>query len=159
MKIFLISYIFTFITILFANNEKRVWIYFKDKGIQNEKNISKIVPLTLSKKAINRRFNKKVIPVFDKTDLPLNKSYLDQLKKLGVTIYRKSKWLNAVSAYLNDVDEKEDLWIYREAANSEIAREIEEYFIDVLGTDGGEGGGDEDARYVYAYRKNNHTSP
>ncbi|MDZ7775961.1 MAG: hypothetical protein U5L09_10400 [Bacteroidales bacterium] len=49
-------------------------------------------------------------------------------------------------------------WIYREAPNDEIAREVEKYFIN-KGTDGGEGGGDEDARYVYAYRKNNQTAP
>ena len=49
-------------------------------------------------------------------------------------------------------------WIYREASNDEIAREIEKYFIK-KGTDGGDGGGDEDARYVYGYKKSSETNP
>ena len=57
------------------------------------------------------------------------------------------------------VNEKTDSWIYRIAASSDIARQIEEYFVYVLGTDGGPGGGDKDARSVYAYRKNSHTNP
>lgn len=52
-----------------------------------------------------------------------------------------------------------DAYIYREAENSKTAREIEKYFIEVLGTDGGSGGGDENANFVYAYLKQNHTEP
>ena len=58
----------------------------------------------------------------------------------------------------HNVDEKNG-WIYREASNSEIARRIEKYFIDELGTDGGAGGGDVDAKYVYAYSKKADTNP
>lgn len=49
-------------------------------------------------------------------------------------------------------------WIYREASNDDIAREVEEHFLN-KGADGGEGGGDEDARYIYAYKKNSQTNP
>ena len=42
-------------------------------------------------------------------------------------------------------------WIYRTASSSEIAREIEQYFLD-LGADGGSGGGDDDSDIVYAYK-------
>ena len=52
-----------------------------------------------------------------------------------------------------------DGYIYRTAESSEIARRIEEYFVEELGTDGGEGGGDEDAKSVYAYKKKTHTDP
>jgi len=59
----------------------------------------------------------------------------------------------------HSVEEKRDAWIYREATNSIVARRVEKYFCDIVGTDGGSGGGDEDACYVYAYKKNSHTRP
>lgn len=59
----------------------------------------------------------------------------------------------------HNVDEKNDAWIYRTASSSSIAREIETYFVSTLGTDGGSGGGDEDTRIVYSYKKNSHTTP
>jgi len=57
------------------------------------------------------------------------------------------------------VDENNDLWIYRQAYSSDAARRVESYFVSILGTDGGTGGGDEDSDYVYAYKKNEHTQP
>lgn len=50
-------------------------------------------------------------------------------------------------------------WIYRQAFSSGAARNVEDYFINVLGADGDVGGGDEDADCVYAYKKNAHTNP
>jgi serine protease AprX len=89
---------------LFAENEKRVWIYFENKDFAQYKNLAKIARLTLSKKSVKRRLNKNVTPLFDITDLPVNSSYLDRLRNMGIIIYRKSKWFNAVSAYLNHVE-------------------------------------------------------
>ncbi len=68
---------------------------------------------------------------------------------------------NARDRLFNDhaVDENTDAWIYRSAANTDVARRIETYFVDVLGTDGGPGGGDDDADQVYAYKKKAHTNP
>lgn len=43
-------------------------------------------------------------------------------------------------------------WIYDEAINSAIAREIEVELISVLKTKGGDGGGDENTKFVYAYQ-------
>ena len=57
------------------------------------------------------------------------------------------------------VKEKEDLWTYKTAVSSEIAREVERYFLIVLGTDGMIDSDDETARIVYAYRKAIHTDP
>lgn len=59
----------------------------------------------------------------------------------------------------HNVDKESDYWIYRTATSSEAARRIEQYFVEILGTDGGAGGGDEDAKAVYAYKKNSHTNP
>lgn len=57
------------------------------------------------------------------------------------------------------VREQGDRWIYRTANSAQIAREIEDYFINTLGTDGGPGGGDYTANMVYAYKKALHTRP
>jgi len=57
------------------------------------------------------------------------------------------------------VHEQGDWWIYRQAYSSAAARRVEAYFVQQRGTDGGSGGGDEDADYVYAYKKAAHTRP
>jgi hypothetical protein len=53
----------------------------------------------------------------------------------------------------HDVPREDHWWIYRKTASEDIAREVEEYFIDVLGTAGGGGGGDGNSVYVYAYKR------
>lgn len=58
----------------------------------------------------------------------------------------------------HNVDEKEDAWIWHKCENASTAREIEEYFVNILGTDGGAGGGDYTTKYVYAYKKAPHTN-
>jgi len=58
----------------------------------------------------------------------------------------------------HNVDEKNNRWTYNTASSSTIAREIEKYFLD-LGCDGGPGGGDKDAKAVYAYKKTTNTNP
>lgn len=57
------------------------------------------------------------------------------------------------------VSEDGDGWIYCQANSSNAAREVEDYFVNTLGTDGGTGGGDDESDMVYAYRKENHTNP
>jgi hypothetical protein len=57
------------------------------------------------------------------------------------------------------VNERSGRWIYRQAASNLIAREIEQYFINTLRTDGGPGGGDATARHVYSYKKTIGTKP
>ncbi len=57
------------------------------------------------------------------------------------------------------VRENGDWWIYKKASSSQVARSIENYFVNVCGTDGGTGGGDENADMVYAYKKESHTKP
>lgn len=57
------------------------------------------------------------------------------------------------------VDEMKHLWVYRKADTNKKAREIEDYFLNKVGTDGGPGGGDTSAKTVYVYKKNSHTNP
>jgi len=60
----------------------------------------------------------------------------------------------------HDVKRKDgDKWAYREASSSDIAREIETYFTETLGTDGASGGGTVASKFVYIYKKNTHTDP
>lgn len=59
----------------------------------------------------------------------------------------------------HNVNENDDWWIYRKATSTESARRIESHFINVPGTDGGVGGGDWQAVYIYAYRKSARTNP
>lgn len=57
----------------------------------------------------------------------------------------------------HNVREKGDAWIFREATSSTVAREVETYFINVKGMQGGPGGGDVNSRFVYAYKIKSHT--
>lgn len=56
----------------------------------------------------------------------------------------------------HSVDKKKDHWIYRTASSSNVAREIEEHFLD-KGADGGTGGGSKATKSVYAYRISSRT--
>jgi hypothetical protein len=55
------------------------------------------------------------------------------------------------------VTEKGGVWIYGHCENSEVARDIEDYFVNTLGTKGGPGGGDEDTTFIYAYKTTSDT--
>lgn len=55
------------------------------------------------------------------------------------------------------VSEPNGWWIFREAYSDTSAREVEAFFLNYKGTQGGSGGGDEQSRFVYAYRITNTT--
>jgi hypothetical protein len=57
------------------------------------------------------------------------------------------------------VDRDRDAWIYRCASSSQVARNVEDYFVNECGTDGGSGGGDATTDMVYAYKKSSRTTP
>ncbi|MBS3819746.1 hypothetical protein KGY73_09620 [bacterium] len=57
------------------------------------------------------------------------------------------------------VKEKEDAWICQKASSSEAARRVENYFIDILGTDGDSVDAGADALFIYAYKKKPYTNP
>jgi len=85
---------------LTQNEKVLVWIYLTDKG----NNIQKYIrhPETVvSERALKRRAKvKPADKLIDYTDIPLYENYLTRLKKLGVKIKHKSKWLNAISCYV-----------------------------------------------------------
>lgn len=76
------------------------------------------------------------------------------------------EWYVGIAASARDrlfgdhkVDEKNGNWIFRTADSSDEARESERYFLDVVYTDGGQGGGDWSSKQVYAYKKTWQTEP
>ena len=73
---------------------------------------------------------------------------------VGISKDAKDRLFNGHS-----VKEKKDTWIYRTASSSQVAREVEDYFVNTLGTDGDTGGGDNNSDMVYAYKKAAHTNP
>lgn len=73
--------------------------------------------------------------------------------------YKNSDWYVGIATdptvrLFNDhnVTEKGGHWIYRLATSDSVAREVEQAYLDA-GYDGGDGGGDENTKSVYAYVK------
>ena len=58
----------------------------------------------------------------------------------------------------HNVSKDNGFWIYRTASSDGVARDIETYFLD-KGMDGGSGGGDDDSKIVYVYKKTGSTKP
>lgn len=77
--------------------------------------------------------------------------------------YNTSDWYAGITQDINqrlfddhNVSKGTVWWIYRSAANSGDARWIEQKLLE-WGCDGGSGGGNYDAVYVYAYLKTSNT--
>ena len=101
---YVILLIVILVTILPADENGRYWIYFKDKNLSSNNNYPGLTNTSISERAIKRRQLRGTGPIFDHTDLPLSMSYKNELENMGIKIYRQSRWLNAVSCYLNGVD-------------------------------------------------------
>jgi hypothetical protein len=76
-----------------------------------------------------------------------------------------SKWYCGITSDIktrlfadHNVPKKDHWFAYRECVNNEAARNVEKAFLE-HGCDGGEGGGDKNAVYVYAYLKTSITNP
>ena len=70
-----------------------------------------------------------------------------------------SKWYVGIASdvkqrLFNDhaVDEKNGLWAWAQCQDADTAREVEDFFVYTLGTQGGPGGGDDTTKCVYAYK-------
>lgn len=98
-----------------TQNRVLVWIFLKDKGNEDEarEQITARIPVyTLKRRA-------KVMPadrLIDWYDYPVASSYLLELESAGIGIKQKSKWFNAVSAWISK-DQIETLknlsWVIR----------------------------------------------
>ncbi len=78
-----------------------VWVYFKDKGLNKDAYFNN--PLSVvSEKSLKRRA--KVLPenkLITIEDLPVNQVYINEIVNSGLVIRNKSRWLNAVSGFIN----------------------------------------------------------
>ena len=84
----------------------------------------------------------------DKWDWPYSSWYV------GITKDAENRLFND-----HKVDRDNGAWIYDTASSANVARDIEDYFLNQLGTDGKGGGGDEESKIVYAYKKTKNTKP
>jgi subtilisin family serine protease len=73
------------------------WVFFRDKGTTPLSKLAQPSSL-VSERSLKRRLN--VLPadqLVDETDLPLEKSYVDQVAALVTKVRQQTKWLNGVS--------------------------------------------------------------
>ncbi len=81
-----------------AKPKVKYWIYFSDK---NNSTYSKYKPdQFLSQRSIDRRAKFNI--TINETDIPVCDEYIQELNNLSISIEVQSRWLNAVSAFLND---------------------------------------------------------
>ncbi|MCJ7581914.1 MAG: S8 family serine peptidase [Candidatus Aminicenantes bacterium] len=77
------------------------WVEFKDKGIRTKKQQQKILrdlEENFNLRALVRRKAKRTLPgLFDESDFPLSKIYLNGVAKTGVVVKIQSRWLNGIS--------------------------------------------------------------
>jgi len=82
------------------NPDILVWVYFKDKGVNKDAYFNN--PLSVvSEKSLKRRA--KVLPeggLITFEDLPVNPTYISEVNISGLKIRHKSRWLNAVSGFV-----------------------------------------------------------
>ncbi len=75
-----------------------------------------------------------------------------------------SKWYVGITSDPEDrlfnshrVNKDSPTWVYCSCVSSTAARNVESYFLEKQRTLGGQGGGDDTAIYVYAYKTNPYT--
>ena len=93
--------IFICLNPLQAQENSRYWIYFKDKSPFSADHVLCSPDAILSRRSIHRRLLKTAAVNFDQTDIPVSKKYIGLLERLGLKIHQTSRWLNAVSVYLD----------------------------------------------------------
>jgi serine protease AprX len=84
---------------------RKVWVYLNDKGPVQSDRLQKRVNENLTPRAVARRHLRgdpgRAATV---ADLPVYGDYIREIRDLGVTILRQSKWLNAVSILADSGD-------------------------------------------------------
>jgi len=101
LRFLVLSLLFTPISILAQTKvaPDKYWVAFTDKNA-TPFSIDKPEDF-LSKRAIDRRTKYNI--AINKNDLPVNPSYIDSIKSLGVQVYYSSKWLNGALIYTTDL--------------------------------------------------------
>lgn len=83
------------------NKGVKYWVFFTDKGLETEEKLERAYTLAeskLSPRSLKRRSKVRGWgDLLDYTDLPVNSSYIEAIRKLGLEPIVVSKWLNAIS--------------------------------------------------------------
>lgn len=92
-RFLLFIFFFSLINLVAQSTIEDAWVYFNDKPSES---IFIATPLTmLSQRALDRRLRYSIS--LDAKDVPVEILYITQIKNaLGITVYAKSKWLNAL---------------------------------------------------------------
>lgn len=85
-----------------SNNEKKYWVFFKDKRG------SFFIPGTYFNSDILEKIEKRGYSNSDSTDYPISPFYLSEIRKISSDIEYKSRWLNAVLITL-EREQKKDI--------------------------------------------------
>ncbi len=85
---------------ILPDDKELVWIYFSDK--KENDNLSKsAVARSLSPKSLKRRSKvRRADQLIDDRDLPVSERYIRMIEEQGIEIRNRSKWFNAVSAWV-----------------------------------------------------------
>lgn len=86
--------LFLVVVVFSSSWGQKYWVFFKDKGPEQTYYQQHPEGL-LSERAMEKRVTRN-IPLDDR-DIPISKTYLDQLREAGLAPEKASKWLNAVS--------------------------------------------------------------
>lgn len=87
-----------FLQVAFAQTSKTYLVVFKDKN--NSAYLISNPEKFLSEKSIARRQKQGI--AINSRDLPVNATYINDVKNVGVFVLNQSKWVNAVTISTND---------------------------------------------------------
>ena len=98
-RLFNIVKIALFLLPALVYGQERYWVFFSDK----EESLSMFEETDfLSEESINRRA-KQGLEIIE-NDYPVSPSYVKGIQNLGFEVYRQSRWLNAITILVEDID-------------------------------------------------------
>ncbi len=80
----------------------KVWVYFADKGPDVAARLEAMADACDDKTLARRRLRRSVPGLVDERDVAVANDYIDAVSNTGAAIHVSSRWLNAVSAYVNE---------------------------------------------------------
>jgi subtilisin family serine protease len=80
----------------------KVWVYFADKGPNVAARLEATAEVLDDRTLTRRRLRRSAPGLVDHRDLAVAETYLDAVTSTGAAIHVTSRWLNAVSAYVNE---------------------------------------------------------
>ena len=93
-------FLFFFLSLSFVEAQDRYMVFFKDK-MSTPYSLDRPFEY-LSQRAIDRREKNGV--AIDDSDLPVDPSYIDQLKALGIETFFTTKWMNGVIVQMRETE-------------------------------------------------------